>query len=375
MSVSIQASSERIEILETFAEILDTRKARGQRHELSLCLALFTLAIAAGNRGFLAIGDWLKSYRQELIALFKPEKDRLPSYSTIRRVLLKIDYQTYSAALANFFKIEPLPGETIAVDGKFLRGSYQLEKDNPDSPSHPAILLVSAYLVERGLILEPYKVDSKTNEIKALPEFIEKLAVKGVVFAFDAISTQKKNCQLIIDSGNNYLGALKANQGKLHKSVQAYFEKEESYTEINKGHGRIERRVVSVCTNLENICAWPGLESVIRVDSERHWTKGGYPRVETETRYYVASFVESAEQFAQRIRGYWGVENKVHYVRDVTQGEDASRTRMHGLPAIFAVARNFALNLYRCNDFKNMAQAQRLCKFGLDTLTRLFRMK
>jgi predicted transposase YbfD/YdcC len=133
--------------------------------------------------------------------------------------------------------------------------------------------------------------------------------------------------------------------------------------------------VVSVCTNLENICAWPGLESVIRVDSERHWTKGGYPRVETETRYYVASFVESAEQFAQRIRGYWGVENKVHYVRDVTQGEDASRVRMYELPEIFAIARNFALNLYRSNDFKNMAQAQRLCKFGLDTLARLFRMK
>lgn len=77
------------------------------------------------------------------------------------------------------------------MDGKQLRGSYQLEFNNPDLPPHPAIMLVSAYLVERGLILEPYQVDSKTNEIKALPEFIKQLAVKGVVFAFDAISTQK----------------------------------------------------------------------------------------------------------------------------------------------------------------------------------------
>lgn len=188
---SLEAWPERIEILEAFADLPDVRRASGKRHHMTLCLALFTLAVTAGNRGFLAIGDWLKCYQRDLIDLFKPPKDRLPSYSTIRRVLLKLDYGQYSAALARFFDIEPLPGETLAVDGKFLRGSYQLERDNPESPPHPAILLVSAYLVERGLILEPYQVDCKTNEIKALPEFIEQLALKGVVIAFDAMSTQK----------------------------------------------------------------------------------------------------------------------------------------------------------------------------------------
>lgn len=78
------------------------------------------------------------------------------------------------------------------MDGKVLKRSYQVENDNPNSDSHPAIMLVSAYLVERGLILEPCEVDSKSNEIKALPELIEKLALKGVVFVFDAINTQKK---------------------------------------------------------------------------------------------------------------------------------------------------------------------------------------
>jgi len=186
-----ESAVERIEILEAFVDLPDVRRAAGKRHHMALCLALFTLAVTAGNRGFLAIGDWLKCYRSDLIALFNPPKDRLPSYSTIRRVLLKLDYSDYSAALARFFGIEPLPGETLAVDGKVLRGSYQLETDNPDSPPHPAIMLVSAYLVERGLILEPYQVDRKTNEIKALPAFIEQLALKGVVIAFDAISTQK----------------------------------------------------------------------------------------------------------------------------------------------------------------------------------------
>ena len=88
--------------------------------------------------------------------------------------------------------IKPQPGETIAADGKVLRGSYMVEADNPHQEPHPAIMLVSAYIVERGLILEPYEVDSKTNEITALPEFIKSMALEGVVFAFDAISTQKK---------------------------------------------------------------------------------------------------------------------------------------------------------------------------------------
>jgi hypothetical protein len=190
-SLPVPSSADRIEILAAFADLPDVPQASGKRHQMTLCLALFTLAVTAGNRGFLAIGDWLNSYRQDLLELFNPPKQRLPSYSTIRRVLLNVNYQAYSAALARFFEVAPLPGETLAVDGKVLRGSYQLETDNPDSPPHPAIQLVSAYLVERGLILEPYQVDSKTNEIKALPEFIKLLAVKGVVFAFDAISTQK----------------------------------------------------------------------------------------------------------------------------------------------------------------------------------------
>lgn len=181
-----------IAIIEAFAGLEDPRRRAGQRHTLPLCLALFTLAIAAGNKGFLAIGDWISSYEDQLIDLFKPPKNRLPSYRTIRRALLHLNYEEYSSRLARFFEVQPLTGETIGLDGKVLRGSYQIEDDNPNSDSHPAIMLVSTYIVERGLILDPFEVDAKTNEIKAVPALIQKLALKGVVFAFDAINTQKK---------------------------------------------------------------------------------------------------------------------------------------------------------------------------------------
>lgn len=92
-------------------------------------------------------------------------------------------------------------------------------------------------------------------------------------------------------------------------------------------------------------------------------------------RYYISSLDESVEEFARRIRDYWQGENRVHYVRDVTQGEDASRIRVHPLPNIFAVARNNALNLYRDHGFNNMAQAQRRSAFGLDFLKTLFKLE
>jgi predicted transposase YbfD/YdcC len=121
------------------------------------------------------------------------------------------------------------------------------------------------------------------------------------------------------------------------------------------------------------------LKTVIKVESERQLRY----KTEFSTRYYISDLTESAFEFYQRIRGYWGVENKVHYVRDVTQGEDKSRIRTKPLPQILAIARNLALNLYRDAGFDNMAQAyaeryplgQRKCQFSLKHIASLFRMK
>ena len=188
-------------------------------------------------------------------------------------------------------------------------------------------------------------------------------------------SVPKKTAQTIIDSGNNYLGALKGNQTGLLTAVQANFQAQQTVQQINKGHGRIEKRTVSISHDLDGILDFPGLQTVIRVESQRQVHRATIVEVSTETRYYVASFIDTAPAFAERIRGYWGVENKVHSVRDVTQGEDAERIRTSPLVQIWALARNFTLNLYRDHGFQNMAQAQRRAGFSLNTLKDLFRMK
>jgi predicted transposase YbfD/YdcC len=192
-------------------------------------------------------------------------------------------------------------------------------------------------------------------------------------------STPKKTCQQIIDSGNHYLGALKGNHGNFFKAVQLNFQPETHIDTVETGHGRVERRSVSLCHDIESlpdVNEWAGLKTIIKVTSYRHILKGPHILInEPAVRYYISSLDESVEGFARRIREYWHVENKVHYVRDVTQGEDASRIRVQPLPSNFASARNLALNLYRDHGFDNMAQAQRKAGQGLDFLKSLFRMK
>ena len=112
--------------------------------------------------------------------------------------------------------------------------------------------------------------------------------------------------------------------------------------------------MVSITHQLDGIPAFPGLQTLIRVESERQVHRANIIEVSRETRYYIASFQDMAQAFAERIRGYWGVENKVHYVRDVTQGEDASRIRTPPLIQSWALGRNFALNLYRDHGLQNL---------------------
>lgn len=359
-----------IAILQTFEGMPDCRRGQGKRHTLSLCLALFTLAVAAGNQGFEAIGDWLKFYCEELTRLFGVES--LPSYSTIRRVLLGVDYIDYAARLSKFFGVNPESGETVSLDGKTLRGSYLVQATKRTTSPHPAIVLVTAYVVEKGLILPPKQVEFGSNEITALPELIKDLAFKGVVFAFDSMNTQKKTIETIIFTGNHYLAAVKGNQPTLYDGIKAQFLATETFTQVNKGHGRTEKRTVEIAEVSPSIARyWTNASTIIRVQRERKLRD----KIETETCYYISDLRESAAQFAQRIRGYWRVENCVHYVRDVTFGEDRSRTRIGFLPTLWAITRNLAINLYRESGFTNMAKAQRHCAYGLKHILALFRMK
>lgn len=159
------------------------------------------------------------------------------------------------------------------------------------------------------------------------------------------------------------------------KAVETHFQAQETVVHLNKGPSCIEKETISIGYPLDGIPEFPGLKTLIRFESHRQFYRAWIIEDSTETRYHVDSFMQTAQAIGDRIRGYWGVENKVHYVRDVTQGEDASRIRTAPLIQIWAIAHSLALNLYRDKGFDNMAQTQRYSGFGFKNLISLFRMK
>jgi len=177
-------------ILEAFSRVADNRNASGKRHSVALCLSLFVMAIASGCQGFQAMGDWLSCHNEELMKLM--ECTRIPSYSTIRRILLSIDLNEFEQCLKQFLGIEFDSGDSIAIDGKTLKGSYDLDDS---SESHPAIVLISVYLSKKGVILPMEVVNHHSQEAGMIPEVLKKLALEGVnsaLLTMDAGYTQKK---------------------------------------------------------------------------------------------------------------------------------------------------------------------------------------
>lgn len=172
---------------------------------------------------------------------------------------------------------------------------------------------------------------------------------------------------------------MKENHPTLRGQIEQAFESYpplDSYQDAEQAHGRLEERRVSLLSAEGLGLDWPGLQTLIRVERHRTVLKGGVYRVQPPSvHYYLASWQDAAQPFAERIRSYWHVENKVHYPKDVSLGEDASRIRTAMLPFNMSVARDFALNLYRRAGYSNMAQAARLCSFSFPILLSLLNLK
>jgi predicted transposase YbfD/YdcC len=275
-------------ILNAFAELDDSRHSQGKRHSQALCLALFVLAITAGNKGFNAMGDWLYSNYIKFCVLLKyldchpsGQPFRRLTASTVRRVVIDLDSAQFEKILQQFFTVELGPLQTIALDGKVLQGSYERNSEPPYDNIHSATMLVHAYWIEQQRIIDQYAVDTKTNEITALPEFIKKLALEGVVLTFDSINT-------IVKTKNYYIAAVKWNQQKLREQV---FEVKDQDEQENKGHGRVEKRRVSICRNATEIQGWPGLKTIIKVESKRE-IRGECTH---QTRWHISSLMENAK--------------------------------------------------------------------------------
>jgi len=272
-------------------------------------------------------------------------KNGIPSHDTINRVISAIEPKEFSNSFTNWvYEISKLgKGEVVAIDGKRICGSYDT------GTGKSAIHMVSAFATANGLCIGQAITQEKSNEIKAIPELLEVLELKGCTITIDAMGCQTAIAEKIIKKGADYILAVKGNQGNLEQGIQdtIRFEKPiETNTQVDAGHGRIETRtcrVFKVSNHIEKKENWKNLANIVEIQAERTIKSSG--ETSHESRYYITSKKATAETFNNDIRNHWAIENKLHWILDVTFGEDASRKRQKFAAENFNTIAKIALTL------------------------------
>jgi predicted transposase YbfD/YdcC len=246
----------------------------------------------------------------------------------------------------------------VALDGKTLRGSQK--------QGAPGVHLLSALSHHVGLTLTQQAVDAKTNEMTQVETVLRQLVLKDRVVTMDALLTQRHVAQAIGDEGGDYVMIVKENQPQLHADIELVFtlppagDRQETARTVDIGHGRIEQRNITTSEALVGYSDWPGLAQVFELGRHVIMQKTGQERVEVV--YGVTSL--SAERATpgrvlDLVRGHWSIENKSHWVRDVTFDEDRSQVRCGSIPQVMAALRNTAIGLLRWAGHTNIAAACR----------------
>lgn len=344
-----------------FAELPDPRVERTKEHRLLDIISIALCAVVCGADSWVAIEAFGRA-KEEWLRTFLALPAGIPSHDTFGRVFALLDpaafgrcFLTWAQAIAPG-SAAPRTERLRALDGKTLRGSQ-------DRTSGTAALhLVSAWASEAGLVLGQVAVDDKSNEITAIPQLLRLLALEGCTVTIDAMGCQTAIAAQIIAQEGGYVLALKDNHATLHAEVQwtfasaradgfaNYAPADYDYARtVDKDHGRLEIRRhwtlydAALLAYLDPTGAWAGLRGIGLVETERHCEE----IVSSEVRYYLLSTRTGAAAFGQAVRSHWEIENRVHWVLDVTFGEDACQVRVgHGAQNL-AVLRHLALNLLR----------------------------
>ncbi len=353
-------------LLELLAEIPDFRQAQGRRHPLPAILALSVAACMCGYRSYGAIAEWGRNYGVELLRALGFTHDAAPCAATLHTVLRGLDREAVERVLATWAErvlaatvASPEAVEAIAIDGKTLRGSRRQRA--------PGAHLLSALGHRLGLTVGQRAVADKTNEIGAIQDVLGALVLQNRVITMDALLTQRDVAQRIVDGGGDYVMIVKGNQPTLREEIATLFaaprlvaETLASAATLDIGHGRIEHRRITTSTALCNYSNWSGLAQVFALERQVTRKSSGEERVEIV--YGVTSLSReqaSAAQVLALVRGHWHIENKSHWVRDVTYDEDRSQVRVGSIPQVMAALRNTAIGLMRVAGETNIAAACR----------------
>ena len=330
--------------LSYFSEMKDPRVDRTKYHLLNDIMFITIAAVLSGAETWNTIEEYGKSKKEWLEGILELPQG-IPSHDTFGRVFAALDADMFEEIFLKWIKSirQNTKGEIISIDGKTLRGS---RIRGCKYVTH----IVSAWADKNNLILGQIKVEEKSNEITAIPKLLDMLMIKGATVTIDAMGTQTKIARKIVSKGADYILAVKGNQGELLDDIKDSFKMlkpDDTYENIDFGHGRIETRICNVITDLSLVPSankWKGLESIIAIERVRDFKNTD--KEEREVSYYISTH-NQAKIIADGIRKHWGIENKVHWVLDVAFNEDHSRKRTGNAAKNFTNINRIALNMLR----------------------------
>ena len=351
-------------LIEHFSALEDPRQSWKVLYPLPEILLLVLCGTLAGAEDFVEIRRWGQMQRDFLRRLL-PFKAGIPSHDTLNDVINAIDGGLFAECFTAWVETlrDPAAPEIVAIDGKTSRRTHDRGRDR--GPLH----LVSAWASSQRLVLGQQACETKSNEITAIPLLLERLALTGALVTIDAMGTQTKIAQAILDRGGEYLLAVKDNQASLHDEIRRYLDDPaasiHSRIETTDGdHGRIAVRRHRVSHEVGWLSTdrrypgqprFPGLRAIAMVEAEVE--RNGAASL--ERRYYLSSLPLDAKLFAHAVRCHWHVENRLHWVLDVVFHEDLSRLRTAAGPQNMATMRHIAMNLLRAPKDKHSLKVRR----------------
>jgi len=352
-----------------FTQVYDPRDDRGKRYDLAELLVVMFLAKMAGQQNPSQIADWVAHRVDELIEKKVLKRDKAPSHMTYRRVSQTIVDVEQMEKLVQAYQQSSLVAEegmVLSIDGKTVRGTILRGETR-------GVHLLAVYVPGQGLVLAQAAVGEKENEIKQAPQVLEQVPLNGAIVVGDAMQTQREISRQIVQAGGDFIWKVKGNQARTEWAIEKLFVQEvcqlqkgqplsshcQQAQTVNKGHGRIEKRVLLTSTLLNDYLDWPGVAQVFRLETLIEFSYGKHTRQIVYGMTSLPPKKANPDRLLTLNRQYWGIESGLHYRRDVTLREDATRFSVGEAGHFMAILNNLVIHLALDHGKGNLAKALR----------------
>lgn len=358
-------------LYDRFQQITDPRKKKGKQYSLVTLLMLIFLGKLSGKDKPVEIADWGKNRAEELAQLLGLKHCRMPHHNTIRRVFQKIvSEEEFEQMMTEYHQQDTEEdGDVLAMDGKALRGTRIPGQERSD-------YALSVYDGQTQQVKAQEVIDTKENEITSAPRILKQVKLEGKIVTGDALHTQRAISEQIIEAQGHYLWPVKDNQERLHQDIRRLFAPEqpkrgfgqiktdfETARQVSYGHGRIEIRIIQTSEMLNDYLDWPGVRQVYRLERQFFWIRRcEVYKTSNDIEYGITSLSRKqapAIKVLKVRRSHWGIETGLHYRRDVTFREDATRMTIGVAGSILSIVNNLVLGLLKRAGFANSAKGRR----------------